>query len=192
MRFLTLTFIALVALAGTAAADPLGDAAAAAYRGDYGTAAKIYRPLADAGNPVAQNNLGSLYSRGLGVTQDHVEADRLYLAAAEQGLAAAQNNLGYQYELGLGLPKDLDAALMWYRRSAEQDYALAQFSLGLFYANGMGVPKDNVTAFMWYGLATASGLAPARAELARLAITMTPDEIAAGQKLRSEWRAAHK
>src|SRR5688572_30673468 len=92
-----------VTIAGSAAADPLNDAATAALRGDFGIAARMYRPLAEAGVAVAQNNLGSLYARGLGVNQDHVEANRLYLVAAENGLAEAQNNLGFQYEVGNGV-----------------------------------------------------------------------------------------
>jgi uncharacterized protein len=45
-------------------AGPLEDGQAAYNRGDYATALKLFRPLAEQGNADAQNNLGWLYERG--------------------------------------------------------------------------------------------------------------------------------
>ena len=72
----------------------------AAQKGDYATALKVWRPLAEQGDINAQYNLGQIYRRGLGVTQDYKEAVRLYTLAAEQGHAEAQNNLGVMYSKG--------------------------------------------------------------------------------------------
>ena len=47
----------LVAIAGAAVAGPLEDFAAAYTRGDYVTALRIIRPLADQGNADAQSDL---------------------------------------------------------------------------------------------------------------------------------------
>src|SRR5690606_10451302 len=67
------------------------DVANAAYeRGDYHAAFREFMTLALAGDSVAQYNLGSLYYRGQGVPQNHVEAARWYRRAADQGLAEAQ------------------------------------------------------------------------------------------------------
>ena len=44
-----------------------------------------------------------MYSSGLGVRQDRVEAVRWYRRAAEQGSAQAQNNLGIMYDEGRGV-----------------------------------------------------------------------------------------
>ena len=53
------------------------DAGVNAYqRGDYATALRIFRQLADQGNAKAQHNLGLMYSKGQGVTQDYAEAMR--------------------------------------------------------------------------------------------------------------------
>jgi TPR repeat protein len=172
-------------------AGPLEDGIAAAGRGDYGAALRLWKPIAEAGDAIAQNNLGALYARGLGTKKDLVEADKWYLAAAIQGLADAENNIGYSYELGLGLPMDFAAAAMWYRSAAEQGHALGELNLGLFYANGMAVPKDAVTAFMWIGLASAQGLLPARAALTSLVTSMTPAEVAEGQARQIAWRKDH-
>ena len=58
------------ATAGPAAADLLGDGAAAYEAGDYGEAAHIWRPLAEGGDAMAQFNLGLLYETGRGVAED--------------------------------------------------------------------------------------------------------------------------
>jgi TPR repeat protein len=59
-------FFAL-ALVGFAVARQLDDALAAYQRGDYTTALAIWRPLADQGDAVAQNNIGAMYAHGQGV-----------------------------------------------------------------------------------------------------------------------------
>ncbi len=41
-------------------------------RGDYATALRIFRQLADQGYASAQNNLGVMYDKGQGVTQDYI------------------------------------------------------------------------------------------------------------------------
>ena len=53
----------------------------------------LLAPLAEAGDAVAQNNLGVLYIRGAGVERDPVQAARLLNAAANAGLPRAQMNL---------------------------------------------------------------------------------------------------
>jgi TPR repeat protein len=72
----------------------------AAQSGDFATALKEWKPLAEEGNAAAQNNLGLMYHNGWGVPQDYKEAARLYRLAAEQGDADAQSNLGVMYERG--------------------------------------------------------------------------------------------
>lgn len=64
---------------------------AAAQSGDFATALKEWRPLAEQGNLTAQNNLGLMYERGQGVTQDLAEAVNWYRKAARQGYAGAQS-----------------------------------------------------------------------------------------------------
>ena len=66
MRALSL-IAALVVIATGAAAGPLEDGIAAYNRGDPKTALKLWQPLADAGNPDAQVNIGVLHANGEGV-----------------------------------------------------------------------------------------------------------------------------
>ena len=67
---------------------------AALKAGDYSTALKVFRPLADQGDASAQYNLSLLYANGQGVPQDHAQAVLWYRKAADQGHADAQHNLG--------------------------------------------------------------------------------------------------
>ena len=85
----------------------------AAQSGDFATALKEWKPLAEEGDAVAQYNLGQMYRKGDGVPQDDKEAARLYRLAAEQGYADAQGNLGVMYVFGKGVTKDFVYAHMW-------------------------------------------------------------------------------
>ncbi len=61
------------------------DEGAAAYiRGDYATALREWRPLAEQGNAKAQYSLGIMYGDGLGVPQDYVQAHMWYNLAASR------------------------------------------------------------------------------------------------------------
>ena len=77
-------------------------------RGDYDTALKEWRPLAEQGDALAQFNMGVMYEQGKGVPQDYQEAGRWFRLAAEQGDALAQAVLGLMYDLGQGVwPKTI-------------------------------------------------------------------------------------
>jgi len=91
------------------------DAANTAYvRGDYNTALREYRLLAEQEDPGAQVGLAEMYLQGHGVQQDHIEAMKWYRKAAEQGDVNAQNSLGYMYENAPGVQQDIIKAYMWY------------------------------------------------------------------------------
>lgn len=196
MRFLTL--IVVLVMGGVtvpAGADPLEDAVTAAEKGDYATALRLWRPLAEQGSSAAQFNLGLLYDNGRGVPQDYATAASWYQKAAGQGEAVAQFNLGSMYTNGKGVPQDYVAAMSWYRKAAEQGDRQAQHNLGLMYVNGQGVPQDYVQAHMWFNLAASRFVASEkekrdRAAIARdqVAAKMTPAQIAEAQKLAREWR----
>ncbi len=54
-------------------------------RGDYDTALKEFRPLAEQGYPLAQATLGFMYAKGQGVPQDYIQAYMWASLAAAQG-----------------------------------------------------------------------------------------------------------
>lgn len=102
-----------LAMAPGGAVAGFEDGAAAYQAGDYARAVAEWRPLAEAGDPAAQYNLGILYRQGEGVTADPVQAIEWFLRSAAQGNALAMFNLGLMYGSGDGIPADLPAARSW-------------------------------------------------------------------------------
>jgi len=156
--FLTSSLL-LVAIASAAVAGPLEDATTAYQRGDYETAQRLLRPLAEQGNPVAQYKLGEMYATGKGVRQDYAEAAKLYRLAAEQGDPDGQELLGLLYDVGAGVPRDYVKAHMWLNLAASR-YLASE------------VTKREV--------------AVETRDL--VASKMTPGQIAQAQKLAREWK----
>ena len=74
MRHAIIAMLLFAALAGTAVAGPFEDAVSAVERGDYATALREFRVLAEQGSAEAQHNLGVMYSTGHGVPQDYTKA----------------------------------------------------------------------------------------------------------------------
>ena len=154
--------------------------------GDFATALKEWKPLAEEGNAVAQNNLGLMYDNGWGVPQDYKEAVNWYRLAVEQGYAIAQFNLGLIYEKGKGVPQDDKEAVLWYTLAAEQDHAKAQYNLGVMYALGEGVIKDYVYAHMWGNIASMNGNDKGETLRGYVAEKMTSSQIEEAQRLAKE------
>ena len=84
----TLLALSLALSAPQVSADAFEDAVSAYQRGDFLTAAKTFRKLAEQGDAAAQYNLGLMYDNGQGVPQDYAEAVKWYRLAAEQGMPA--------------------------------------------------------------------------------------------------------
>ena len=85
--------------------------------GDYATAYKEFKILAEQGDATAQFSLGTMYHNGESVAQDYKEAMKWFRLAVEQGTEEAvrsQNNLGWMYDQGLGVIQDNVIAHMWY------------------------------------------------------------------------------
>ncbi len=94
-------------------------------RSNYATALQVWMPLAAEGDKEAQNYIGEIYQKGLGLAPDYASAATWYRKAAEQGYTRAQINLGFLYEKGLGVNKDLVTALNWYRKASGISAAIA-------------------------------------------------------------------
>jgi uncharacterized protein len=160
-----LTLLIFLSMAVTAHAGQFAEADAAYARGDYATAYRLLKPLAEQGNARAQYNLGFMHEKGQGVPKDDTEAVKWFRKAAEQGNAYAQVNLGFMYSKGQGVPKDDTEAVKWFRKAAEQGIPKAQFNLGIMYEKGQGVPQDYAEAVKWHRRAAAQGYAKAQYNL---------------------------
>ena len=88
LRFPVALVLSIICLSVPAWAD--FNAGGDAYtRGDYATAFREWRPLAEQGDSQSQYNLGWLYFYGRGVPKDYAQARQWYKKAAAQGLASA-------------------------------------------------------------------------------------------------------
>jgi uncharacterized protein len=180
--------ILVLSFAVPVVAGPLEDSRAAYVRGDFATAERLFRPLAEHGNAIAQYNLGVMYYKGEGVHQSYPDAVFWYRHAAWQGDASAQLELGVMCYKGQGTLQNYAEALTWFRKAADQGSAQAQINLGAIYANGQGVPQDYIHAHMWLSLAAAKSETRAVELRDIVAAKMTAAQIAEAQKLAREWK----
>ena len=109
-KLLSAIFVSLL-LSLSAHADDFDDALAAYKKGDYKTALKLWKPLAEQGAANAQVALGAIY----GSAGNDKEAVKWYRLAAEQGDAKAQAVLAYMYGEGDGISEDNKQAVKWYQ-----------------------------------------------------------------------------
>jgi hypothetical protein len=74
-------------------------------------------------------------------------------------------------------------------KSASRGYAPAQFMQAVRYRYGLwGTPVDSVSAYMWARLGAFAGYASAQETLAAWSATMSPDELAEGERRFKEWQ----
>ena len=123
---------------------------------------------AQAGDMVAQNNLGYDYAFGNGIPQSRKDAVKWLTAAASTGFVPAEVNLGLLYEKGWAGKVDLAEAARWLRVAAEQGDALTECKLGNIYEFARGVPQDYTQAAEWYRKAALQGPAAAPNHLGSL------------------------
>ena len=90
----------------------LDEGNAANSRGDFATAVREYKPLAERGNAQAQANLAMLYFYGDGVPKDYDQGLKWLRLAAGQNLPFAQSNLGSLYAQGIGVKKDYKESVL--------------------------------------------------------------------------------
>ena len=181
-----LTLAVLLGSVGTSWSADFQKGLDAAESGDFATALREWKHLAEQGDASAQFNLGLMYYRGKGVIQDYKTALKWFTLAAEQGNADAQGSLGLMYLNGHGVPQDYKTAVKWSTLAAEQGNATAQTNLGVMYVLGLGVVQDNVYAHMWGNIAASNGHENGVKLRDRIAKQMTLAEISAAQELARE------
>jgi len=104
----------------------------------------------------------------------------------------AMNRLGAIYDQGRGVSANNVEAAKWFHRAAEKGSVSAQLNLGIRYSNGFGVPENYPLSYMWFNIAAQAGHGLAFGKKEKLKQKMTPQQIAEGHKLTSEWLKKHK
>ena len=181
-KFLSAIFVCL-SLSLSLFADDLSDGFAAAENGDYKTAMKLWKPLAEQGDAYAQYNLGVIYINGYGVPEDDKEAVKWYRLAAEQGHAIAQNTLGTRYEKGEGVIINYTEAARLFNLSARQGNKYGMYNLARMYSSQIGYKSDNIYAYMWFNLADEAGHSAGKSMRDSMLSSMTTKEIRIAQEL---------
>jgi TPR repeat protein len=151
-------------------------------QGEWEEGTKWLRTAADNGSPDAQHLMGVSYVFGQGVEQDYAEAVKWFAKAAEQGDVGSQYSLGVRYLKGDHVEKNYAEAVKWFTMAAVQGSGEAQNSLGRRYAAGEGVAQDKPEAYKWYTLSSKHSGSSAGDLRDKLAESMTPEQIADGEK----------
>ena len=145
------------------------------------------RELAEAGDPVAQYQLGRhdghldkdvamvrraaeggwasaqvALGRWLRDRNQWTEAARWYRRSAEQGSLTAQYGLGLAYYRGRGVARDRTRAFELMLQSARSGYVIAEYGVGLAYEDGHGTQQDSERSRRWIQRAADKGLEEAR------------------------------
>ena len=177
MKVLALITLLTITLTQTLSAQHIDSAVAANKRGDYKTAIKHLRPLAEKGLPEAQALLGAMYAQGRGMPQDPAEAIKWFRKGIAQDNHWAQHNLGYMYSQGYGVPQNYFEAAKWFRKAAKQGNADSQSNLGAMYLTGSGVPQDFELSYIWLSVAAANGAKFALENRNIVIINLTKDQL---------------
>jgi uncharacterized protein len=112
--------LALAVTATLPAQADFEDGNAAYAKRDYETAFNAWLPLAEAGDPKAQNNIGFMFRKGRGTQINEGTAIYWYSRSAAQGFAEAMTNLGYMYDEGRTVEQDLVVSYMWFSLAADR------------------------------------------------------------------------
>ena len=145
---------------------------------------------ANAGDPVAQYEMGLQYADGKDLPQSYADAMAWFKKAAENGNDKAQWKLGLGYMKGIGVPQDERTAVAWFKRAANQGESRAQSALSDAYLSGRGIPRDYVRAYTW--AAISAGLRDNdNPRLRRIASRMTAGEIDDAHRRISIWWERH-
>ena len=124
------------------------------------------------------------------MAQNQTEAIRWYRKAAAQGNANAQFNLGVAHFAGQGgVAVNHTQAFAWYLKAAQQGHAKAIGNLGALFNDQPTVPRHRVVALALFSLSASLDPSPANVangHRAKLASSLSPQEVAAAQALTQE------
>ncbi|MGB2867941.1 MAG: tetratricopeptide repeat protein [Bacteroidota bacterium] len=121
---------------------------------------------ANAGDAVAQHELGFRFLEGRGFPVDTVKASYWIAKAADQGLPVANFNLGLLYHHGWGVPWNPFIAYRRFEQAAAKNTPEALHILGLLVTENLIVPRDWARGYQLIKKAADLGLAQAKESLA--------------------------
>lgn len=125
---------------------------------DYNNAVAYFSKSAENGYSKAQNRLGIMYLKGIGVNQNYTKAYAYFV----QGYNNNQNKasaywLGYCFYTGIGINQNLNAAYKFFKYASDQGLPRASRYLGMMYYFGDGLPKNYNNAVYYFNIAANEG-----------------------------------
>ena len=159
--FVIVTLICSQPLLASDREERLNAGLAALKREHYATALRSWLPLAEAGDPEAQANVGYMYEEGLGVSQQLDVAVGWYEKAAASGSMQANHNLGMIFAEGRGTPQSWVRALRYFDEAAS-DIPASRYMIGYTYFQGEGNIQNRPRAFREFMDAALDGYADAQ------------------------------
>lgn len=115
-------------------------------KADYKKAFTYYSMAATQNDPIAINNLGSLYFSGVGTPRDVLKAATLFDKAAKLGNIEASVNLAFIYLGSNNALRNNQEAISLFRKASEAGNPTATFMLGYAYYKGFMVKQNNQKA----------------------------------------------
>ena len=115
---------------------------------DFEKAFEYYNMAAEQNNPIALNNIGSLYFNGIGVEKNRAKALDYFRRSATLGNDNAATNLAFIYLTGNSNDSERNKqAINLFKQAAQSGNKLAKFMLGYAYYKGFTLERDNYAAF---------------------------------------------
>ena len=125
----------------------------------YEAAVPYLQKAAKAGSSKAQDFLGYMYERGLGVDKNYQIAMNLYKKADAAGYGPGMVSIGRLYENGFGVDKSPEKAFSYYKKAATIGCAEGEYQLGLCYYYGYGTSQDYSQALEYLKRSSTGGYA---------------------------------
>lgn len=178
ISLIVITAIAAMLVGYTQAAfADIATGRAALQAGDYAVAKREFEAAVSRGNYEGQYWIGRLYDLGYGVTRDPERAFKMTKTAAEHGVILAERRLGEMFRDGYGVVQDYPQARIWLDAAATDGDMVAQRELGKLFARATDIPADPLRAYAWLDIAARNGDEAAIDRRAKLAKSMTADDI---------------
>lgn len=166
---------------------PYGQGILAYKDKDYEKAYNLWLPLATNGDPKAQNALGFLYRKGLGVEADIAKSRQWYTRSAAQGDFVGVYSLADIARETAQTQKEKTEVIRLMMKSAMQNYGRAQLALAEISLQGDGVKVSASEAYFWATLASVNKLKGAKEIIDKLDTELSEDIRQAQKKRAEEW-----
>lgn len=123
---------------------------------------------ANAGDPLAQLELGLRFLLGEGVPADTSQAVYWIKKAADQNLTSAKYNYAIMLINGIGVSWDPYTAFKLFQSAANDGMVQSQYVVGILYTDNLTVQRDYNLAYYWIKKAADENYEPAKEIIAKL------------------------